>query len=83
MPSLPSLHALSTAVGTRPLVMTTRLREHYERLGTASVDDQFDDRWKEHVEKEVKAYSKISSLQKDTVLDRRTIYAEIKKCSKA
>ena len=23
------------------------LREHYERLGIASVDDQFDDSWKE------------------------------------
>ena len=59
------------------------LREHYERLGTASVDDQFDDSWKEHVEKEVKVYSKMSSLQKDKVLDRRISYAEIKKCSKS
>ena len=26
------------------------LREHYERLGTASLDDQFDESWKEHIE---------------------------------
>ena len=26
------------------------LQEHYERLGTASVDDQFDDSWKKYVE---------------------------------
>ena len=29
------------------------------------------------------AYSKMSSLQKDKVLDRRISYAEIKKCSKS
>ena len=34
------------------------LHEHYERLGTASVDDQFDDSWKEHIEKKVTEYSK-------------------------
>ena len=57
------------------------LREHYERLGTASVDDQFDDSWKEHIEKKVTEYSEISSLQKDNVLDRG--FTEIKKCSKS
>ena len=31
----------------------------------------------------MKAYSKMSSLQKDKVLDRRISYAEIKKCSKS
>ena len=59
------------------------LREHYERLGTASVDDQFDDSWKEHIEKKVTEYSEISSMQKDNVLDRGISYAEIKKCSKS
>ena len=59
------------------------LREHYERLGMASVDDQFDDSWKEHVEKKVTEYSEICSLQKDKVLDRGISYAEIKKCSKS
>ena len=38
------------------------LCEHYERLGTASVDDQFDNSWKEHIEKKVTEYSEISSL---------------------
>ena len=32
------------------------LREHYERLGTASVDDQFDGNRKEHVEQKVTEY---------------------------
>ena len=31
----------------------------------------------------MKAYSKMSSLQKDKVLNRRISYAEIKKCSKS
>ena len=58
------------------------LRERYERLGTASVDDQFDDSWKAHIEKKVTEYSEISCLQ-DNVLDRGISYAEIKKCSKS
>ena len=29
------------------------LHEHYERLGTAAVDEQFDDSWKEHIEEKV------------------------------
>ena len=28
------------------------LQEHYESLATASVDDQFDDSWKENVARE-------------------------------
>ena len=37
------------------------LCEHYERLGTALLDDQFDDIWKEHIEKKV-TDSEMSSL---------------------
>ena len=59
------------------------LQEHYERLGTASVDDQFDDNWKEYVENKVTEYSTMSRSQKDKVLDRGISYAEIKKCSKS
>ena len=58
------------------------LREHSVRLGTASVDDQFDDSWKEHIEKKVTMYSEMSNLQKDRVLDRGISNAEIQKCSK-
>ncbi len=53
------------------------LREHYERLGTALLDDQFDDSWKEHIDKKV-TDSEMSSLQKDKVSDRGISYAEIK-----
>ena len=34
------------------------LQEHYERLGTASVDDQFDDSWKQYVENKVPEYNR-------------------------
>ena len=33
------------------------LCEHYEMFGTALMDDQFDDSWKEHIEKKVTEYS--------------------------
>ena len=55
------------------------LCELYERLGTASVDDQLDDSWKEHIEKKVTEYSEISSMH----LDRGISYAKIKKFSKS
>jgi len=32
------------------------LREHYERLDTALLDDQFDDSWKEHIDKKMTEY---------------------------
>ena len=54
------------------------LHEHYGKLGTASVDDQFDDSWREHVENKVTEYSEMSSARKDKVLDRDISYAEIK-----
>ena len=41
------------------------LQDNYERLGTASVDDQFE-------------YNTMSRSQKDKVLDRGISYAEIK-----
>lgn len=47
------------------------------------VDDQFDDRWKEHAEKKEIEYSGMSSLQKNMVLDGGISYAEIKKCSES
>ena len=49
------------------------LCEHYERLGTASVDDQFDGNWKEHVEQKVTEYREMSRLRKVKVLDRGII----------
>ena len=42
------------------------------------MDDQFDDSWKEHIEKKVTEHSEISSLQKDKVLHRGISCAEIK-----
>ncbi len=49
------------------------LCEHYERLGTASVDDQFDGSWKEHVEQKVTEYREMSRLRKVKVWDRGII----------
>ena len=53
------------------------LQEHYERLGTASVDDQFDDSWKEYVENKVTEYNTMSRSQKYKVLDMWISYAEV------
>ena len=53
------------------------LCEHYERLGTASVDDQFDGSWKEHVEQKVTEYREMSRLRKVKVLDRVIILQKI------
>ena len=50
-------------------------------MGTASLDDQFDDSWKEHIERKVTEYSEVSSSPKDKVLDRGISYAKITKCS--
>ena len=79
----PLISALSCNEKSLDTITKLLYCEHYERLGTASVDDQFDDSWKEHIEKKVTEYSEISSLQKDKVLDRGISYAEIKKCSKS
>ena len=53
------------------------LCEHYERLGTASVDDQFDGNWKEHVEQKVTEYREMSRLRKVKVLDRGIILQKL------
>ena len=53
------------------------LQEHCERLGTASVDDQFNDSWKEYVENKVTEYNTMSRSQKYKVLDRWISYAEV------
>ena len=53
------------------------LCEHYERLSTASVDDQFDGSWKEHVEQKVTEYREMSRLRKVKVLDRGIILQKI------
>ena len=49
------------------------LCEHSERLGTASLDDQFDGSWKEHVEQKVTEYREMSRLWMVKVLDRGII----------
>ena len=55
------------------------LCEHYERLGTASVDDQFDGSWKEHVQQKVTEYREMSRLRKVKVLDRGIILQKFNK----
>ena len=44
------------------------------KVGYRSVDDQFDDSWKEYVEIKVAEYNTMSRSQKDEVLDRRYNY---------
>ena len=77
------LHARSSMSPPTFGQLSPPLHEYYGKLGTASVDDQFDDSWREHVENKVTEYSEMSSARKDKVLDRDISYAEIKKCLKS
>ena len=81
--SIASLRSSSGSCVTSTKGKLEVLHEHYGKLGTASVDDQFDDSWREHVENKVTEYSEMSSARKDKVLDRDISYAEIKKCLKS
>ena len=56
------------------------LQKHYEKLGSMSVDDDFDDDWKEWVENKVHCFSGLSSLNVDDGLDKEVDSAEIKYC---
>ena len=78
-----SIASLRSSSGSCVTSTKGKLDEHYGKLGTASVDDQFDDSWREHVENKVTEYSEMSSAWKDKVLDRDISYAEIKKCLKS
>ena len=52
-----SLKSTSGSCATCKKGKSEVLQEHYERLGTASVDDQFDDSWKQYVENKVAEYN--------------------------
>ena len=67
--SIASLRSSSGSCVTSTKGKLEVLHEHYGKLGTASVDDQFDDSWREHVESKVTEYSEMSSARKDKVLD--------------
>ena len=56
------------------------LQQHYQKLGSVSVDDDFDDDWKEWVEDKVQSYSTLSSLDYDEDLDMEIDGAEIMHC---
>ena len=50
------------------------LQKHYQHLGRASVDSDFDDDWKEEVESKVEACGRMSE---DAFLDKGTEKADI------
>ena len=43
---------------------------HYQRLGSCSVDDAFDDKWKQEVDSKVNECHRCSVEHDDPVLDR-------------
>ena len=46
------------------------LQSHYQRLGSCSVDDAFDDNWKQEVDSKVNECHWCSVQHDDPVLDR-------------
>ena len=51
-----------------------------KRLGTCSVDTDFDDSWKEEVDKKVSEFSSLSADGEGSVLDREISLEEIAVC---
>ena len=56
------------------------LRKHYQNLGSMSLDNDFDECWKEEVESKVEACSRMSGSCDDDFLDKGIEKAEIAKC---
>ena len=53
------------------------LQSHYQRLGSRSVDDAFDDNWKQEVDSKV---NECHREHDDPVLDREIELQEIARC---
>ena len=56
------------------------LQSHYQRLGACSVDDAFDDNWKQEVDSKVKECHRCSVEHDNPVLDREVELQEIARC---
>ena len=64
-------------------VSITKLRifqSHYQDLGSRSVDDAFDEDWKQEVESKIRECCNMSNACEDSVLDREIEPAEIARC---
>ena len=62
---------------------TSKLRifqSHYQDLGSKSVDDAFDEDWKQEVESKIRECCIMSSACEDSILDREIEPAEIARC---
>ena len=55
-------------------------QSHYQDLGSKSVDDAFDEDWKQEVESKIRECCNMSSAYEDSVLDREIEPAEIARC---
>ena len=55
-------------------------QSHYQDLGSKSVDDAFDEDWKQEVESKIKECCIMSSACEDSILDREIEPAEIARC---
>ena len=56
------------------------MKGHYQRLGSCSVDDAFDDNWKQEVDSKVNECHRCSVEHDDPVLDREIELQEIARC---
>ena len=55
-------------------------QSHYQDLGSKSVDDAFDEDWKQEVESKIRECCIMSSACEDSILDREIEPAEIARC---
>ena len=55
-------------------------QSHYQDLGSKSVDDAFDENWKQEVESKIRECCIMSSACEDSILDREIEPAEIARC---
>ena len=55
-------------------------QSHYQDLGSKSVDDAFDEDWKQEVESKIRECCNMSSACEDSILDREIEPAEIARC---
>ena len=58
------------------------LRKHYQRLGSISLDSDFNEDWKDEVESKVDACVRMSGSCEDAFLDKGIEKAEIAKCTR-
>ena len=72
-----AISALRNNAGVSITSTKGKIWSHYQDLGSKSVDDAFDEDWKQEVESKVR---EMSNAFEHSVLDRETEPAEIARC---